>query len=223
MLAALEEAIDKGVLVGVRGKAPLKQHYIPEVGDEVVFVRSGHEAHLVEFDQPRRPWDCSGRPHAVEPCVVESVVPFRPIPVYALRKGKPGESDNYAPILRTNPFCCVRLRSGAKDQEGKADSVFHVTLYIGASLPDFVVKKSVFDDVLDLAPGQKVKMWFQTETRGKSPKTKQDKKGGNFYFGKVVTNSNEERQDPWECVKVLWDDDETGETTDVCPWELFSA
>ena len=119
---------------------------------------------------------------------------------------------------------CVGLRAAAAKRKagaaGGQDSCFQVSVYLDSSLPEFVVKKAVFEQSCKIKPGARVKMWFatvETQRKGKGGAAA----NGTWYHGSVVNNVFAEDGEPWECVVVRWDRHE--ELTRVCPWELTLA
>jgi hypothetical protein len=126
------QACDQKVVGGSKAKTS-KQHYLPEVGDEVAYVRSGHQAHLQEAAQPRRPWDCNARSRSVEMCIVESVIGFKPLTMSFTRhvEGASAETEAVTGSYKCNSFCCVKLRSISAPQDMQQDSTFYVSsLYL---------------------------------------------------------------------------------------------
>ena len=238
-LAKAEEKGGGGSLKGMVAAA--RMPYVPEVGDEVVYIKQGHDLHVREWAQPRRPWDASYRSAPVEMCVVEAVSCYKGVPVQAEVEAGGGESvvgtaegdekpaaapgerrrrrkedkdgadkdkKEEQPLVMCHPFMCVKLRP--KDAAPGDDSaIFCATVYASGTLPDFIVKKSIYDETCALKAGRKVKMYFIHE-----------RKKGTWYSGVVQSNKLEARPggDPWECVDVLWDTEKS--LSSVCPWEL---
>jgi len=191
-----------------------KKGYIPEIGDTVSYVRSGHRSHLDQPTQPRRLWEVEATENTmdhVEVCVVDQIMAFRPLPLDIVVQRPQEGSKEADPVALAepeycNPFCCVKLQP----KDSKAPP-FQVTIYLNSRLPEFVVKHTVFEDSKAIAEQTRVKMWFANE----------EQKGGEWYQGTVVKDTRPESGDPWECMQVMWDGD--NELTEVCPWELLIA
>jgi hypothetical protein len=212
--------------------SPKVQHFLPVVGDEVVYVLTGHRQHLREKTEPPRPWEAEADPdmgdHQVM-CVVENVTHYKPVPLNVFKardfademmeKDKKGDKEP-----RSQACMCVRLRpNGAKKQAGSAscslDGSFQVSVYLDSSLPEFVVNKTTFEQTCKLKVGTRVKMWFaNVETAASHRKGASRNSGGTWYHGSVVNNLYAANADPWECIQVRWDNDT--QITYVCPWEL---
>ena len=86
-----------------------------------------------------------------------------------------------------------------------------MTVYQDSSLPEFVVKRSVFEQSCKVKTGTRVKMWFANDASRKAGKS-----GGMWYHGVVLNNNFPNDAEPWECVQVRWESDT--ELTMACPW-----
>lgn len=162
-----------------RSKSHAKsKHYVPAVGDEVVYIRAGHRQHLREKTQPPRPWDAEaegGSKHYVT-CFVEHVSYYNPVALNVFKARDFADEGEKEP--KSQPCICVRLRpSGAKRKTAGAacpasDASFHVSVYQESSLPEFLVKKAVFEQSCKLKPATRVKMWFATVDSSRKPSSK---------------------------------------------------
>jgi hypothetical protein len=162
-----------------RSKSHAKsKHYVPAAGDEVVYIRAGHRQHLREKTQPPRPWEAEadeGGKHHVT-CVVEHVSYYNPVALNVFKaRDFADEGEKVQKEPKSQPCMCVRLRpSGSKRKASGAadDGCFHVSVYEESNLPEFLVKKGVFEQSCKLKPGTRVRMWFATQDTSRKPSSK---------------------------------------------------
>ena len=121
-------------------------------------------------------------------CVVEAVTHYKPVPLNVFKARD--FSDDAAETQNSNnkkrdvkepksqACICVRLRplAAAKKKEKEKgvgdsstssvysspllDGSFQASVYLESELPEFVVKKAVFEQSCKLKNGARVKMWF---------------------------------------------------------------
>jgi len=213
------------------------KHYVPAVGDEVVYIPTGHRQHLQDKSQPPRPWEgqAQSSKHHVA-CVVEDVRHYKPVLLNVFKTRDfadevEDEGRDKKRGLQLAPMSlsclCVRLRPVSLKKKHAAgvaahpaactDGCFQVTMYEDSSLPEFVVNKATFDKGCQLMKGTRVKMYFSNVDSGTQRKAAA-KPAGTWYTGVVVNNLFPVDGQPWECVQVRWDNDT--QLTMACPWEL---
>ncbi|KAK4775805.1 hypothetical protein SAY87_023766 [Trapa incisa] len=173
--------------------------YIPQLGDEVVYLRQGHEHFLDQIrSREHGPWKLlKAKIRAVELCCVEGLE-------YSVMAGS-GES------------CCkMTLRF-----QDPTSSVFHETFKL--TLPemtgfaDFLVERSHFEASMqrNWTVRDKCRVWW----------TNEGEDGGNWWDGRVLSvkpKSSEFPDSPWERFTIQYKSDPP-ETEDHSPWELFDS
>lgn len=168
--------------------------FCPAPGDCVTFLLRAYEECLAALGGA--PWDgadaarafCGGQgPHGYVDCEVADVR-------YFAGEGK----DAW-------PACTVALRRSSGGGEG---ALLTITVQCGTTLPDALVDAARFRrSAAPWAAGDAVKMFFQNESLT----------GGHWYRGECLSQELPAGGDPWESVRVRWDD---GEEMQVSPWEL---
>ncbi|GKU85339.1 hypothetical protein SLEP1_g19 [Rubroshorea leprosula] len=178
-------------------------HYIPQQGDEIVYLRQGHEEYLTH-NRPRLreqgPWTTleGKKVRAVELCKVEDLQ-------YSTFPGS-GESCCKLTLRFTNPTSNV------------FDESFKLTLSEVTSLPDFLVERTRFDAAItrNWSCRDKCKVWWWKNEDGND---------GNWWDGRVVSvkpKCSEFPDSPWERYAIQYRDNPR-ETHNHSPWELFDA
>ncbi|XP_075639920.1 uncharacterized protein LOC142611701 isoform X1 [Castanea sativa] len=170
--------------------------YIPQLGDEVVYLRQGHEEFL-ESSDPREVGNLRSRNRnlsAVEICRVE-----------ALDYGsQPGSGES----------CCkIKLRFVDRSSVG-FDKTFKLVLPELIDFPDFVVEKTRYDAAIgrNWTHRDKCLVWWRNPNG----------EGGKWWEGRITfskAKSEEFPDSPWERHAVCYRSDSGGNHLH-CPWEL---
>lgn len=207
--------------------------YVPQVGDEVVYIKRGHTAALEKTDDPAP--ECLDDLNEAEPCTVERVSYF------VARDGTDGTAAKL--LLRTNGAGGSGTGRRVIDSDSDSGSdggagggfggggaagndrnaghhhEFEVNVYSPlAGLPDFLVLRTLFDETAPYAwrEGDACKAMFWNDDRE------------DWYEGSIVgdaledystvSNPYEEASLLWERFTVKWDLEE--EDSSHSPWEI---
>ncbi|KAI3449399.1 hypothetical protein Pfo_006064 [Paulownia fortunei] len=170
--------------------------YIPQLGDEVVYLRQGHQDYieLSRTSQPG-PWLRYGDTiRAVEVCLVEELK-------YTTHSGS-GESCCHITLKFIDASCSV---VGQK---------FGLTLPELDDFPDFIVERTRYDAAMERswATRDKCLVWWRDESG----------QGGAWWDGRITAikdKSSDFPGSPWERYLVKYKDDNTDYRCH-CPWEL---
>ncbi|XP_052182402.1 uncharacterized protein LOC127795031 [Diospyros lotus] len=170
--------------------------YIPQLADEVVYLRQGHQEYLESSPLSEvGPWESiKGRIRAVEFCSVESLD-------YAIL---PGSGDS----------CCKITLKFTDHSSSVLGEVFKFTLPELNDFPDFVVERTRYDAAIrrNWTCRDRCLVWWRDESE----------LGGSWWGGRILSSkdkSNEFPGSPWERYAVLY----KGDTTNIqqhSPWEL---
>ncbi|ONK63196.1 uncharacterized protein A4U43_C07F12390 [Asparagus officinalis] len=172
--------------------------YIPQLGDEVAYLRQGHEEYIKSSHRP-----CEGGPlkikglNAVEFCKVQSL--------------------DYSTLPGSGESCCklvLELTDPASDGFGKT---FKLTLPELVAYPDFLVERSRYDAAIERnwRYRDKCQVWWRNE----------DGASGSWWLGRiqeVKPISAEFPESPWERYVIRYKSDPSG-THPHSPWELHDA
>ncbi|KAI4371378.1 hypothetical protein MLD38_019620 [Melastoma candidum] len=172
--------------------------YIPQHGDEVVYLRQGHEE-FMQYNGAKEhgPWSLiKGDIKASEYCRVESLE-------YAIYPGS-GES------------CCKMILRFVDPSSSVFQKSFKLTLPEVNNFPDFLVEKSRFEAAMqrDWRTRDHCSVWWRDES---------DENGGSWWTGRVLCvkpKSTDFPDSPWERYGIKYRDD-TREVHQHSPWELF--
>ncbi|KAL6525911.1 hypothetical protein OROMI_030306 [Orobanche minor] len=171
--------------------------YIPQLGDEVVYLRQGHEDYL-ELSQASEsgPWEIyrDNKIRAVEVCSVEGLK-------YTSQPGS-GESCCYITLKFMDAFCSV------------VGNEFRLILPELNDFPDFIVERSRYDAAMERnwTSRDKCLVWWRDESGV----------GGAWWEGRITAikdKCNNFPGSPWERYLVKYKDDNT-DFRCHCPWEL---
>ncbi|XP_057782211.1 uncharacterized protein LOC131000357 [Salvia miltiorrhiza] len=168
--------------------------YIPQLGDEVVYLRQGHQEYLeLSQTQQRGPWlKYREAVRAVEICVVEELK-------YVPRPGS-GES-------------CCEITLGFVDASCSVfGQKFSLTLP-ELDFPDFIVERSRYEAAVGRSwtARDKCLVWWRDDIG----------QGGTWWEGRIVAikdKSSDFPGSPWERYHVKYKNDD--EPHRHCPWEL---
>lgn len=177
--------------------------YIPQFGDEVAYLRQGHQEYLemklsreMRTPQERGPWkSIKGTIRSVEFCHVERL--------------------EYSTFAGSGETCCkLTLKFIGQDSDvyGK---IFKLTLPELTNFPDFLVEKSRYDAALkrNWTNRDKCHVWWRAENG----------EGGSWWAGRVTAiepKSFDFPDSPWDRYVVQYKGDSSGPHKHS-PWELF--
>ncbi|XP_019428466.1 PREDICTED: bromodomain and WD repeat-containing protein 3-like isoform X1 [Lupinus angustifolius] len=170
--------------------------FIPQLGDEVVYMRQGHQEYIESFMlKELGPWKLFKGLSASEICKVEELE-------YAVL---PGSGDS----------CCklkLRFVDPSSHVHGK---LFRLTLPELINFADFVVEKTWYDTAINRnwSSRDKCLVWWRNE----------DGKSGSWWDGRIIAvqaKSHDFPDSPWERYQVQYRTDLT-ETHLHSPWELY--
>ncbi|KAK7278183.1 hypothetical protein RJT34_23208 [Clitoria ternatea] len=170
--------------------------YIPQLGDEVVYLRQGHQEYIEScMLSESGPWISYSRLGAAEICKVEEL--------------------EYAELPGSGDSCCkLRLKfvDPSSYVHGKS---FKLTLPELINFSDFVVEKTWYDTAMkrNWSSRDKCMVWWRNE----------DGKGGSWWDGRIISvqaKSQDFPYSPWERYLIQYKTDPT-ENHLHSPWELY--
>ncbi|XP_073223301.1 uncharacterized protein [Cicer arietinum] len=170
-------------------------HYIPQLGDEVVYLRQGHEEYIQSYALSESgPWRLFQGLRAIEICKVEEL--------------------EYAELPGSGDSCCKLKLKFVDPSSYACGKSFKLTLPDLINFTDFVVEKTLYDAAMNRnwSSQEKCTVWWRNE----------DGKGGSWWDGQVVAvkaKSDEFPDSPWDRFQVQYDTDPT-EDHRHSPWEL---
>ncbi|KAG5105328.1 hypothetical protein JHK82_042298 [Glycine max] len=173
--------------------------YIPQQGDEVAYLRQGHQEYI-DYCRKREsgPWvSLKGHIRAVEYCRVQSL--------------------EYSHLPGSGDSCCKMNLQFVDPNSSVVGKSFKLTLPEVTSFPDFLVERTRFDAAMqrNWTRRDKCRVWWKNE----------DSSSGNWWDGRILcmkAKSSEFPDSPWESYTVRYKSDLT-ETHLHSPWELFDA
>ncbi|KAL1190949.1 Dynein assembly factor with WD repeat domains 1 [Cardamine amara subsp. amara] len=174
--------------------------YIPQKGDEVVYLRQGHQEYL-NFSSLREaaPWTSikGGTIKEVEICIVESL--------------------EYATLPGSGDSCCKMILKVIDPNSQVFNKSFKLTLPEVVTFPDFLVERSRYEAAIqrNWTCRDKCKVWWRDE----------GEEDGSWWEGRILAvkpKSPDFPDSPWERYTVKYKSDPT-ETHLHSPWELFDA
>ncbi|KAJ8573931.1 hypothetical protein K7X08_010442 [Anisodus acutangulus] len=173
--------------------------YIPQRGDEIVYLRQGHEEYITQNNLrdliPSK--TIKGNIRAVEFCMVENLE----------YKTRPGSGESCAKMT-------LKFVDPASDVVGKS---FQLTLPEVTGFPDFLVERSRYDAAIERnwTSRDKCQVWWKNE----------GDEDGSWWEGRILNvqaKSHEFPDSPWERCIVRYKSDPS-ETHQHSPWELYDA
>ena len=210
-----------GSFMWLMSHAKLGGLYVPQVGDEVVYIKRGHAAALEETNDPSPA--CMDDLRDAEPCTVQRVSYF------IARDGTNGTAASLLLRLDRDGHRDEARRMGGDDGSDDGENIdvggspsreFEVNVYSPqAGLPDFLLLRSLFDQSAARAwrEGDPCKAMFWNEDHE------------DWYEGRIVGDAlGDYRTVPdaymeaaqlWERFRVKFDLDE-GDSSCHSPWEL---
>ncbi|KAK6913693.1 WD40 repeat [Dillenia turbinata] len=170
--------------------------YIPQKGDEVVYLKQGHQEYL-NFIRAAgaAPWTLKAETRAVDFCKVQDLE-------YATHPGS-GES------------CCKMTLKFVDPASPSYDKTFKLTLPEVTSFPDFLVERTRYDASIkrNWTHRDKCRVWWKNE----------DEENGSWWEGRIMAvnpKSPEFPDSPWERYVIQYKTDPT-EKHRHSPWELY--
>ncbi|XP_058723558.1 uncharacterized protein LOC131595268 [Vicia villosa] len=173
--------------------------YIPQQGDEVVYLRQGHQEYI-DYSRKREsgPWvSLAGHLRAVEYCRVQSL--------------------EYSHVPGSGDSCCKMTLQFVDPNSSVVGKTFKLTLPEVTGFPDFLVERTRFDAAIERnwTRRDKCRVWWKNE----------DNSSGNWWEGRiqfVKAKSSEFPDSPWERYSVRYKSDLSDEHLHS-PWELFDS
>ncbi|KAI5574178.1 hypothetical protein BDE02_10G128100 [Populus trichocarpa] len=171
--------------------------YIPQQGDEVAYLRQGHQEYLDRMKSKEAgPWKImKGNIRAVEFCKVEAL--------------------EYAALAGSGDCCCKMTLRFVDPTSSTFQKSFKLTLPEMTGFPDFLVERTRFDAAIqrNWSRRDKCKVWWKNE----------GEEDGDWWHGRVLytkPKSSEFPDSPWERCTVQYKSDPK-ELHEHSPWELF--
>ncbi|VAI12298.1 unnamed protein product [Triticum turgidum subsp. durum] len=170
--------------------------YIPQHGDEVMYLRQGHEEYLKGMRlSDSCPWNRIKGLKAVELCKIQDLC-------YTTYKGS-GES------------CCKLTLKFIDDTSSGFNREFVITLPELVGFPDFLVERTRFEAAVaqNWTIRDKCRIWWAN-----------DEGGGSWWEGRVLAirpKSPDFPESPWDKYAVQYKND--GSDHLHSPWELYDA
>ncbi|GAB4843025.1 hypothetical protein Ancab_013002 [Ancistrocladus abbreviatus] len=173
--------------------------YIPQLGDEVVYLRQGHQEYIsYNRSSERGPWDnLKGQIRAVEFCKVVDL--------------------EYSTLPGSGDSCCKMKLEFVDQSSCVFGKTFKLTLPEVTGFPDFLVERTRYEIAIqrNWTARDKCQVWWKNE----------GEEDGSWWEGRILTvkaKSAEFPDSPWERCQVRYKSD-PGETHCHSPWELCDA
>jgi PH-interacting protein len=168
--------------------------YIPQLGDEVVYLRQGHEE-FIEKTEIKEGISMSIKRHikAAEICKVAEL--------------------EYSTCAGSGDSCCKLTLRFTDPLSSVHDKTIALTLPELVNFPDFIVEKTWYDASMsrNWSNRDKCLVWWW------------DENGGNWWEGRIISvqsKSNDFPDSPWEKYHIRYKDDSSHPH---CPWELHDV
>ncbi|XP_059659393.1 uncharacterized protein LOC132306154 isoform X2 [Cornus florida] len=170
--------------------------YIPQLGDEIVYLRQGHQEYL-EWSESSMvgPWiSIKENIRAVEICSVEGL--------------------NYATVPGSGESCCKLALKFIDTSSSVFGRTFKLTLPELSDCPDFFVERTWYDAAIrrNWTSRDKCLVWWRDESG----------EGGNWWECRILSSedkSNEFPGSPWERFVIQYKNEKC--TRLHSPWELY--
>ncbi|KAL8100403.1 uncharacterized protein LOC141684645 [Apium graveolens] len=173
--------------------------YIPQLCDEVVYLRQGHEEYINQsYSKERAPWKVlKGDIRAVEFCKVEDL--------------------EYSALSGSGESCCKMTLQFVDPTSSVLGKSFKLTLPEVTGFPDFLVERSRYDAAIERnwTCRDKCQVWWKND----------GEEDGSWWEGRILTikpKSSEYPDSPWDRYMVQYKTEPT-ETHGHSPWELYDA
>ncbi|XP_061338407.1 uncharacterized protein LOC133285221 isoform X2 [Gastrolobium bilobum] len=170
--------------------------YIPQLGDEVMYLRQGHQEYIEScIPSESGPWRSFSGLSASEICKVEEL--------------------EYAELPGSGDSCCklkLKFVDSSSNVHGKS---FKLTLPELINFSDFVVEKTWYDTAIkrNWSSRDKCMVWWRNE----------DGKSGSWWDGRIISvqaKSHDFPDSPWDRYLIQYKTDPT-ENHLHSPWELY--
>ncbi|KAF8392654.1 hypothetical protein HHK36_023003 [Tetracentron sinense] len=170
--------------------------YIPQQGDEVVYLRQGHQEYIEWTYSPEvGPWrSLKGNLRDVEFCIVEGL--------------------DYSTLPGSGESCCKITLQFVDPSSSVFSKTFKLTLPELIDFSDFLVERTRYDaaTMRNWTHRDKCQVWWRSE----------NEEGGSWWEGRILAvkpKSPEFPDSPWERYVIQYKSDPTG-THLHSPWEL---
>lgn len=172
--------------------------YIPQLGDEVVYFRQGHQEYI-EYSGSSEPgpWTKNAAAvQAVEICLVKHL--------------------SYATLPGSGESCCKITLQFIDTSSPVCGQRFKLTLPELVNFPDFLIERSRYETAMERnwSYGDKCLVWWKDESE----------RGGRWWDGQVVSvkaKSDQFPDSPWERCGILYEGEV--EPHPQSPWELHDV
>ncbi|CAO2818728.1 unnamed protein product [Amaranthus hypochondriacus] len=172
--------------------------YIPQLGDEVVYLRQGHQEYIENYNpSDRGPWvTMKGWINDVETCLIEGL--------------------DYAHVPGSGESCCKLILKFIDSSSSVCGKSFKLTLPELLQTPDFLVEKTWYDFSVSRhwSPGDTCSVWWRHGVE----------EGGSWWEGRIISiepKSMDFPDSPWDRYAVLYQGDPTPLLHS--PWELHDS
>ncbi|XP_049388775.1 uncharacterized protein LOC125853144 [Solanum stenotomum] len=172
--------------------------YIPQLGDEVVYFRQGHQEYIEYSDSSEPgPWTKNAAAvQAVEICLVKHL--------------------SYATLPGSGESCCKVTLQFIDSSSPVSGQKFKLTLPELVNFPDFLIERSRYETAMERnwSYGDKCLVWWKDESE----------QGGKWWVGEVVSvkaKSDQFPDSPWERCGILYEGEV--EPHPQSPWELHDV
>ncbi|KAK7356332.1 hypothetical protein VNO80_15601 [Phaseolus coccineus] len=169
--------------------------YIPQLGDEVVYFRQGHQEYL-------------------ESCASSESGPWRSFTGLGFSEICKVEVLEYAELAGSGDSCCKLKLKFVDPSSYVYGKLFKLTLPELIDFSEFVVEKTWYDTAMkrNWSSRDKCKVWWRNG----------DGDGGNWWDGRIISvqaKSHDFPDSPWERYQIQYKNDPT-ENHLHSPWEL---
>ncbi|KAG8063674.1 hypothetical protein GUJ93_ZPchr0003g16859 [Zizania palustris] len=171
--------------------------YIPQLGDEVMYLRQGHEEYLkVSRSSDDGPWNRIKGLKAAELCNIRGL--------------------DYTTFRGSGESCCKLTIEFIDDASRGFGRTFVITLPELVNFPDFLVERTRFEASIDRnwTNRDKCKVWWRNE----------GEEGGSWWEGRISAvkpKSPDFPESPWERYVIQYKND--GSDHPHSPWELHDT
>ncbi|KAJ8573705.1 hypothetical protein K7X08_010216 [Anisodus acutangulus] len=168
--------------------------YIPQLGDEVVYFRQGHQEYIEYASSEPGPWtQIAAEVQAVEICLIKHL--------------------SYATLPGSGESCCKVTLQFKDNSSPVVGQKFKLTLPELLNFPDFLIERSRYETAMERnwSYRDKCLVWWRDESE----------QGGRWWEGQVVSvkaKSDQFPDSPWERCGILYKDE--SEPHHHSPWEL---
>lgn len=173
--------------------------YIPQQGDEVAYLRQGHQEYLsYSRSSARGPWEClKGEIRSVEFCKIVDL--------------------EYSTVPGSGDSCCKLTLEFVDPGSSVFGKTFKLALPEVTSFPDFLIERTRFEAAINRnwTVRDKCQVWWKNE----------GDEDGSWWEGRIMqvkAKSPEFPDSPWERYVIRYKSD-PADTHSHSPWELHDA